>query len=345
MARGIAALAVTLFHTSGMFADPRYGLERPFWPIVERGDLGVDFFFVLSGFIILTAHRDHIGQRRLVGEYAFKRFARIYPMYWLFTILLAAGVVLTAGATVLPSRFADVASVVSLVHFTGAPAPLSVAWTLFHELLFYGFFALLIVDRRLGIMAMALWFGAVAINFHYAPFGQWTFVGTLLSAHNLSFLLGMLACLVARRLNEDAGWTLLLGGLAILALVYLNEHLLGRSDLLQFGFSVAFAMMIAGLIPVERAGKLRQSTLLLALGNASYTLYLCHENVGATALKVAVRTGLADWVDHRLLFAVIVIGIVGCSLIISRYVEQPMLRWSRAWYGMAKARRLGADPA
>jgi len=98
MARGIAALAVTLFHTSGMFADPRYGFERPFWWLTERGDLGVDFFFVLSGFIIMLAHRADVGRPREVGNYAFKRAVRIYPMYWLFTLLIVVGAVATSGS-------------------------------------------------------------------------------------------------------------------------------------------------------------------------------------------------------------------------------------------------------
>lgn len=345
MARGIAALAVTLFHTSGMFADPRYGFARPFWSVAERGDLGVDFFFVLSGFIIMTAHREHIGQRRLAGDYAFKRFARIFPMYWLFTVLVVLGAVLTGGITVLPTRFADVGSVMTLVRFTDVATPLSVAWTLFHELLFYAFFGLLILNRQLGIAAMALWFGTVAVNFYYPPFGEWSFLNTLLSAHNLSFLLGIGAYFLAGRLNEKIGWTALLCGLALFALVYTNEQMSGRADLLQLGFSISFAAIIAGMVAVERAGRMRQSTFLLAIGNASYTLYLCHENVGATALKVAVHTGLVEMVDHRLLFFGIVIGIVGCSLLVYRYIEQPLLHWSRARYLTAKTRYLGAKPA
>ena len=45
------------------------------------GLLGVDFFFVLSGFIIMYAHMDDERNTASVKRYAFKRLARIYPAY------------------------------------------------------------------------------------------------------------------------------------------------------------------------------------------------------------------------------------------------------------------------
>lgn len=337
MARGLAALAVTLFHTSGMFADPRFGFERPFWTWTERGDLGVDFFFVLSGFIIMMAHQGDVGRPERLGNYAFKRFVRIFPMYWIFTLLVVIGAVAIGGVSNVPHRLQDIASVATLIRFTGFPTPVGTAWTLFHEMLFYGFFALLIFRRWMGIGALALWFGTVAVLFHYTPFGMWSFTGTLLSAHNLSFLLGIVAYFVTGRLGQKGAAAFLFAGAALIVLTFWAERSWGRGDVLQLGFSIGFALLIASIVALERFGRIGDSRLLAAIGDASYTLYLCHENVGAIALKIAVRIGLTRWLDHHVLYGLIVVGTVVFSLAVYRFVEAPLLRWARHWYAGRRA--------
>ena len=60
--RALAALAVVAFHLSTAFSDPRYGSHSIGQAFTRHGNLGVDFFFVLSGFIILNAHARDIGR-------------------------------------------------------------------------------------------------------------------------------------------------------------------------------------------------------------------------------------------------------------------------------------------
>ena len=86
-----AALWVVIFHCRG-----HLGLEAAALPLIMKGHLGVDFFFVLSGFILAHVYRDSLGN----GSYRHsgfvrKRLARIYPMH-IVTLAFFVVVVLIA---------------------------------------------------------------------------------------------------------------------------------------------------------------------------------------------------------------------------------------------------------
>jgi exopolysaccharide production protein ExoZ len=81
MFRGLAALAVVAHHTA-LSTQAFVGvLPDPFTKWFEMGLLGVDFFFVLSGFIIMYAHMDDDSALAAWKLYALKRLSRIYPAY------------------------------------------------------------------------------------------------------------------------------------------------------------------------------------------------------------------------------------------------------------------------
>ena len=127
--RGIAAVLVVLFHATVMFAAPNY------WNTVILGDTfrfgfaGVEFFFVLSGFIMMHTHRRDIGRSERLRAYLEKRAARIYPIYWIVSLA-----VLAMAGTAYPVRWADILNTPFLIG-PNSVALLGVAWTLFHEVL------------------------------------------------------------------------------------------------------------------------------------------------------------------------------------------------------------------
>src|SRR3546814_12797234 len=89
--RGLAAMAVLAFHLSIMVTEPRFNLPPIFADYTSHGRLGVDFFFVLSGFIMPFAYAKDIGNPDRAGGYALKRFIRLYPLYWLLTVAILLG--------------------------------------------------------------------------------------------------------------------------------------------------------------------------------------------------------------------------------------------------------------
>jgi peptidoglycan/LPS O-acetylase OafA/YrhL len=190
--RAIAALCVAAFHLSIMMGAPRYGGNEIFRAYTRLGDRGVDFFFVLSGFIILFAHSKDIGKPEAWSKYAYRRFVRLFPIYWLYTLIFAGLLAFIGGTDAkVPTTTMDWITSLTLIRFTDATPPLPVAWTLFHELAFYIVFSILIFNQRTGVAALLL-FGAVSIFlYHFPAPDEKTPFSVYTSAYNLYFLFGM----------------------------------------------------------------------------------------------------------------------------------------------------------
>src|SRR3546814_13315098 len=115
-----------------------------------------------------TLFRSDIGNPDRAGGYALKRFIRLYPLYWLLTVAILLGSGLTGGVNTPPREPADILSTLSLFHFPSYSPPLTVAWPLFHEVLFYSIFLVLIFNKGFCVA----FFGALSVLNHVT----WTYL-------------------------------------------------------------------------------------------------------------------------------------------------------------------------
>lgn len=156
--RGLAALGVVVHHAA--LGTNAFVEEIPVWVnfIFEHGFLGVDFFFVLSGFIIMNSHYSDRKSILSLKTYFWKRFVRIFPPYWPISIALISGyVIFPTVSHGVRSDFSFLSSLL-LLPDTSPPA-LSVAWTLIHEMLFYAIFCLFYIEPYIYNLLLRLGFG------------------------------------------------------------------------------------------------------------------------------------------------------------------------------------------
>lgn len=206
-------------------ALPRYLGQELFTDWTRRGNLGVDFFFVLSGFIIIFAHSRDIGQPHRLRNYLTRRFVRLFPVYWVyvgvFCLLVAIG--FGTSATI-PETFSQWISTFTLVRLDNLTFPIAPAWTLVHELAFYLVFALLIASRRAGIVVFGLWMVACVVLGEHPAYHEQTPWTTYLSPLNLNFLAGMLAYLGWKQGRPAIIKCAFPAGLVMFAAIYLAEQ-------------------------------------------------------------------------------------------------------------------------
>src|SRR5271157_3540625 len=138
--RAFAAILVVLYHNNTeLFSVKKYWANTPIFPIFNFGHAGVEYFFVISGFIIFTVHHGDIGRASTAGAYVYKRIVRIYPVYWvvLFAVVIASFIFPYSRSIELStfvSSFFLIAT--DTTDLAGMPNTIVlVAWTLYHEVM------------------------------------------------------------------------------------------------------------------------------------------------------------------------------------------------------------------
>jgi exopolysaccharide production protein ExoZ len=275
--RGVAALAVLLRHAH----------------VFPGGAVGVDVFFVISGFIIATVMRG-----RTAAEFYRDRLRRIYPAYWVAMVpwlLLAIWGGLTTPERTLSSL------TLWPVYSTYAEPYLRVAWTLSFEMLFYTAAALAILtSARVPLALFALCFAG---NLIY-PAPLLAFTG---SPMIFEFLAGVALTKASR--SEQAAVFMLPAALIAVALAPIFDeiglaHPLSRIAL----WGIPSAAIVYSALSLERFVT-RWVNWPVKLGDASYSLYLWHFLICAlfpavAAIPLSIAAAFASY----------------------RFIERPMLQ-------------------
>jgi len=349
--RGIAALMVVCYHACGMISMARYfGASWPGNPFAFGGWVGVHFFFVLSGFIMVWIHGRDFGRPQRLGPYLAKRTLRIYPTYWaVFAIVTCAALAVPALRQILPADMWTLIKALLLVPLdptvvggTGAPV-LTVAWSLQFEVTFYAFIALAIVSPAASLLVALLW----AANFTRCLTNVCSFpLSFAADPRILLFALGGLTAWLCRvsASKRKAGRSATVrglhwlqierGALALGVSIFLAAvvwQMFGKAvphggDMLIAMHGTASALVIFGVVTTEDRGTAYGGAAAWQLlGGASYALYLLHYPLISLVVKSMVWLGLRG-VSGALVTSVVAISsAVLASVLFHIRIERPML--------------------
>jgi exopolysaccharide production protein ExoZ len=327
--RGLAAIFVVIAHSATIIAQPRF-YDRVIWNGgFGRFGAGVDFFFVLSGFIIAWAHWSDIGHPDRVANYAQRRFYRIYPPYWCVLVPLAAAYFLFPAAGT-PSQHDpwNFAFSFALLPFPQEPV-LGVAWTLVREIIFYVVFGLLILLGRRALWALFAWGGAIVImNLAIPDLGFPAAI--LLDTANLEFLLGLGVAAYMRRNSVPVPGLLAALGFAVFATLILTPQIVIANPLaMRVAYGSAIALGIMGIAELERGRDFAVPAIFRQLGAGSYAIYLIHGIAISAMIQIVTRI-LPKSIPLGLVMVILVAAGLAVGMTYHWSVEKPLARFLKA---------------
>jgi exopolysaccharide production protein ExoZ len=351
--RGVAALFVCLFHYEGAM---QHNIDSSTWSayfdyIFRAGHSGVEFFFILSGFIIFHAHRRDLGQPQRFGSFYRKRAIRILPMFWMIVIPfgLAVLTISSRGVLTLEKFLLDI----FLIPREGT-LTIPAAWTLQHEVVFYLLFGILILNIRLGMIALALWQLAclVVLMFDLVPQDYLLPASTYLGYYNFGFVFGIAIALGMQHVNfaDHRRGIAVFGAIGVLGLLvcFIGEWRIGSSFFpspaaSSLTYFCLYSMVIVALLSIENKPRPVLDATLGALGAASYILYIIHEPLYSVLDKLFLLSVPRGFAISLMAFVLSTMVAVAISLALYYMVERPTLRSLRR-YLLPAQRQMRAVP-
>jgi peptidoglycan/LPS O-acetylase OafA/YrhL len=306
--RGIAALMVVIHHAIPAFKY-YYHVEIPVINfIAETGKLGVDFFFVLSGFIISYSTHNKARTTKEFKHYIINRFIRIYIPY------LPIGIAMYLLYLFLPEISNGDRGEMSLVRSltlipTGNPA-LSVAWTLSYEMMFYILFGLSFISKKIWNIFVCIWL-LLILSFNYTSETHITSI--LFNTYNLEFILGYVLSLFVLKIPNtkyQIPKLFLYFAMFTFSLIFLLLHA-KKNFGFYFSANIVFAITVSLLIYIgvtSKKLKINTKSIFMIIGNASYSIYLTHD----VLIPIVMRFGKSTLNYLQFLFGLVVIMVL-CS--------------------------------
>ena len=347
--RFLAALAVVFFHYAfrGAAGDAPSEVAYPeLAGAAKYGYLGVDLFFIISGFVILMT-----ATGKSAGQFVISRIIRLYPAFW-----CCATITFLASIAFCDPRFPVasgqyLANLTMFSGFVGIPSIDGVYWSLFVEMKFYFLVFLLVSLRQIRFVD------------HYL--GAWLAASLLLTLHPIRGLGGLLmphyaayfvAGAVFYRIAQSGNSlyrTLLLLVSFGLAMIHAqrNAAMFGQLYETRLSFAVV-ATAVAGFYGLFYLIATRKTPWLAWkqfawFGVLTYPLYLLHQHVGFMLFN-----RLHPWLNRYVLLCGVVALMLALSYWVHRRIEnvyaQPLrqrlekgLAWLKAAVRSSRTEGLG----
>lgn len=315
--RGIAVLLVLFTH---MFrVEENYYSTTVIPEFVLSGFVGVDIFFIISGFImyITTVNVDKRDTCFNVVNFLRKRVVRIYPPYLVFSITL---LVFAAFFPSMVFSGAEYSLWSSLLLIPDSSQPiLAVGWTLIHEMYFYLVFSLFLLFSRSSLKLLLFLWGSLVLTSDGYVVDKGPFLTLALSPLTIEFIIGVYIGAAYfyfkdkfSEVNPVLAYICITTFPFIVYFLYESYYIHAPGHLTRtLLFTLPCSLLVLSLLVFE-SKKIFVPNIFIMIGNSSYSTYLSHVlviNVIAKLLSfLALDIGIFE--NYLLVFAMFFSSII-----------------------------------
>lgn len=331
--RFIAALYVVFYHFGFRgYAKDNFSILQfpPIESFSKYGYLGVDLFFIISGFVILMS----VKNSNLI-DFIISRVTRLYPAFW-FCVLLSAMIMTFYGGDLFVVELDQVLFNLTMLNgFFGVEHVDGVYWSLVVELKFYILIGIILLIKQLkhikifGYTLLSIAALQIFLPFSEAPLYLRIIYYITFAKWSAYFVAGMFFYLIKSNRTILTNMIPIIVAYAIAVYNAIEKANL-RNDLYGYNFNVAVVISlitvffaIIFLISINQLKGLNKR-VFLSFGILTYPLYLIHQNIGYIIFNQLGNT-VNKWV---LLVSVIILMLI-TSFLISKKIEKPLGSYMR----------------
>lgn len=331
--RALAVLLVVYAHCSDTEIDYHPSYKTPFFQLHDFGAIGLDLFFVISGFIICMISYNYLGITK-AKKFLVKRLIRIGPLYWIISVGWFFydqnhGLRAIIKTLIFIPLFDFSETFIKPVFFVG--------WTLSFEFYFYLVMTVLLYAGNKKYITYLIFYFLVIIAagqvISYRT-SLWTFMTNPII---IEFLLGCMVWVLYTKyvhfFIKRPFWILVTGAIVFFANIFYIPAGMSEAYLTLNGYlslkralfwGVPSSLLLLGVILAEKKYNPKIPGWIVSIGDASYSIYLFH--------LPFIKILFAIWAVFPVLFShTLVIFTVGFVLIIGylvyRYFERPLLSY------------------
>lgn len=317
--RAVAILIVMLGHANHMFYKKFHYDWFHIGQWLRMG--GVDFFFVVTGFMIYYLYGSKAGSFTAAKQFFVRRWVRVYPLYFLFT--LGALSMLFLFSMQGEGHKRDLFVILKSFLLLPVDPILTVTWSLQYIMLFYLLFSGFLACPKIVKPILLGWTVVlISVQLRWLP-GKETF---LLHFSNLEILAGCFVAYVIQRYTVRRGMVLILVGLAGYLFVWMNNVIHAVSIEVPHFYFLFSVIMMLGITATDLRKRVKVPSFLSFLGDASYSIYIAHGPFIQFYLILFHTLNIQQAIGNLMALLLLLVLTVGSCLLVYLMIERPLIR-------------------
>jgi exopolysaccharide production protein ExoZ len=308
--RGIAVLLILLGHANKVFKST---FQYEWFNVgnwIRTG--GVDFFFIVSGFMMYYLYHKNIGVPGKTKEFLIKRFIKIYPLVWIFTIAVVIAILFFPQ--IQGGHQLDPEVVIKSLLLLPIDVPvIDVTWSLCNLVLFYIMFTLLIYKPKVLKPVFLVWIVLSILQDLKVLPGLNSF---LFSFYNLEIMLGSLIALIILRYKVRFAPLYVFIGIIGMVFVWVNNVTHQFTFRLDYVYCLFSALIMLGISAIDMKKDRKLPKIMTIIASASYSIFIAQlpvmHVVTIVLAKLKIVTILGPEIAIWIAFVLTVIG--GCCI-------------------------------